>query len=253
MKLEGKTVMVTGAGRGLGQCMAQALAARGARVALAGQNRENLEKTAELCREAGGDAHWYVTDVSDEAAVEKLFADTERELGAVHGLINNAGVNRDALLVKAKDGRIEKKMSLADWRAVIDVDLTGVFLCAREAAVRMIEHGDGGVIVNISSISRAGNIGQSNYTAAKAGVAAVTVTWAKELARHGIRVAAIAPGFCNTGMVRRMKSQILDKIRAQIPLGRLADPEEIAHTAVYIFENDYLTGRVVEVDGGLRM
>jgi 3-oxoacyl-[acyl-carrier protein] reductase len=253
MKLEGKTVMVTGAGRGLGQCMAQALAARGARVALAGQNRENLEKTAELCREAGGDAHWYVTDVSDEAAVEKLFADAERELGAIHGLINNAGVNRDALLVKAKDGRIEKKMSLADWRAVIDVDLTGVFLCAREAAVRMIEHGDGGVIVNISSISRAGNIGQSNYTAAKAGVAAVTVTWAKELARHGVRVAAIAPGFCNTGMVRRMKSQILDKIRAQIPLGRLANPEEIAHTALYIFENDYLTGRVVEVDGGLRM
>jgi 3-oxoacyl-[acyl-carrier protein] reductase len=144
-------------------------------------------------------------------------------------------------------------MSLADWQGVIDVNLTGVFLCGREAAVKFLELGVKGVIINISSISRAGNMGQTNYSAAKAGVVAITVTWAKELARYGIRSMAIAPGFIGTEMVKSMKPEALDKMAAQIPIGRIGMPEEIAHTAAFIFENDYLTGRVIETDGGIRM
>ena len=125
---------------------------------------------------------------------------------------------RDALLVKAKDGAVSGKMSLEQWQAVIDVNLTGVFLCGREAAERMIRLGKGGVIVNISSISRHGNVGQSNYTAAKAGVAALAVVWARELARYGIRVGAIAPGFTHTGILDSMRPELLDKMVAPVPV-----------------------------------
>jgi 3-oxoacyl-[acyl-carrier protein] reductase len=117
----------------------------------------------------------------------------------------------------------------------------------------MAQLGNGGCIVNISSLSRAGNFGQSNYSAAKAGVAALTVVWAKELARHRIRVNAIAPGFIKTEMVASMKPEILEKMSAGIPLGRLGEPAEIAHTTAFIFENDYCTGRVFEIDGGQRL
>ncbi len=116
----------------------------------------------------------------------------------------------------------------------------------------MIELSTPGVILNITSLGRAGNFGQSNYSAAKADVASITVTWAKELARHGIRVGAIAPGFCETRLVTGMKPDALDRVKAGIPLQRLGRPEEIAHSALYVFENDYFTGRVLEVDGGLR-
>ena len=215
---------------------------------------DDLKETARLCGEAGSaKADWHFTDVSDEAAVVQLFNDVTRDFGRVDAVINNAGITRDSLLVKAKDGKVTGKLALEDWDAVLKVDLRGVFLCAREAAVKMIEQGNGGVIINISSISRAGNMGQTNYVAAKAGVAAMTVTWANELARYGIRVGAIAPGFCATKMVANVPEKILDKIKARIPLRRLGKPEEIGHTAIYILENDYFTGRVLEVDGGLRI
>lgn len=253
MDIKNKVVVVTGAGRGLGRKMAEMISARGGRLALAGISEEGLRETATLCGKAGSEARCYITDVSDEAAVEKMFRNVARDFGRVDALINNAGITRDGLLVKAKDGKVSGKMSLDDWNAVIKVDLRGVFLCAREAAVKMIEQGGGGVIINISSISRAGNVGQTNYVAAKAGVAAMTVTWANELARHGIRVAAIAPGFCDTKMVAKVPQKILDKVIARIPLRRLGKPEEIGHTAVYILENDFYTGRVLEIDGGLRI
>jgi 3-oxoacyl-[acyl-carrier protein] reductase len=176
-----------------------------------------------------------------------------RDFGSVDGLINNAGTNRDALLVKAEDGKVQSKMSLEDFNKVIAVDLVGVFLCGREAAVHMIEGGRGGVIINVSSISRAGNIGQTNYAAAKAGVAAMTVTWAKELARYKIRVAGIAPGFCDTRMVANIKPAIRDRIISSIPLRRLGQPEEIGRTALFILQNDYYDGRILEIDGGLRL
>jgi 3-oxoacyl-[acyl-carrier protein] reductase len=182
-------------------------------------------------------------------ALDQVTAD----FGRLDGLINNAGIVRDAMLVKVKDGEVVGKMSLEQWQEVIDVNLTGVFLCAREAAQRMIGQRGGGVIVNVSSISRAGNAGQTNYSAAKAGVAAMTVVWAKELARYGIRVGAVAPGFIRTPMVAGMKPEALAKMTAPIPLGRLGEPEEIAHAVGFIFENDLFTGRCLEVDAGLRM
>jgi 3-oxoacyl-[acyl-carrier protein] reductase len=253
MEPRDKVVMVTGAARGLGQKMAETLAAQGAKLALVDLDKDALQKTERLCVDAGGKAKTYAANVAQEADVEALFAAARKDFGSVDCLINNAGTNRDALLVKAKGGKVINKMSLADFNTVIGVDLVGVFLCGREAAVHMIESGRGGVIINISSISRAGNFGQTNYSAAKAGVAAMTVTWAKELARHKIRVAAIAPGFCDTAMVAKMKAPILEKVVSMIPLKRLGRPEEVAHSALYILQDDFYTGRVLEVDGGMRL
>jgi len=253
MNLKGKTIVITGGGRGLGRAMSLAFASKGARLAIVGIDESVIEEAVVLCEKAGGEAKAYKANVSEEAAVIDLFDRVAQDFGALHGLINNAGITRDALLVKAKDGKVIKKMSLADWQAVINVDLTGVFLCGREAAAKMIEMGTPGVILNISSLGRAGNFGQTNYSAAKAGVAAITVTWAKELARHGIRVGAIAPGFCETRLVTGMKPEALERMKGIIPLGRLGRPEEIAHSARYVFENDYFTGRVLEVDGGIRV
>jgi len=253
MNVKGKTILITGGGRGLGRAMALAFAAKGARLAIVGVNQGVVEEAAALCQEAGTEAKAYLADVSDESAVLDVFDKVANDFQALHGVINNAGITRDGLLVKAKDGKVVKKMSLADWRAVIDIDLTGVFLCGREGAAKMIELSTPGVILNITSLGRAGNFGQSNYSAAKAGVAAMTVTWAKELARHGIRVGAIAPGFCETRLVTGMRADALDRMKAGIPLKRLGRPEEIAHSALYVFENDYFTGRVLEVDGGLRL
>ena len=253
MNVKGKTILITGGGRGLGRAMALAFAAKGARLAIVGVNQGVVEEAAALCREAGAEAKAYLADVSVESAVLDVLDKVANDFQALHGVINNAGITRDGLLVKAKDGKVVKKMSLADWRAVIDIDLTGVFLCGREGAAKMIELSTPGVILNITSLGRAGNFGQSNYSAAKASVAAMTVTWAKELARHGIRVGAIAPGFCETRLVTGMRADALDRMKAGIPLKRLGRPEEIAHSALYVFENDYFTGRVLEVDGGLRL
>jgi 3-oxoacyl-[acyl-carrier protein] reductase len=144
-------------------------------------------------------------------------------------------------------------MTMAQWQAVIDVNLTGVFLCGREAATHMIKFGSGGVIVNISSISRAGNVGQSNYSAAKAGVAAMAVTWAKELSKYGIRTGAIAPGFIQTDILNDMKPEVLERMLAAVPVKRAGVADEIAHGAIFIVTNDYFTGRVLEIDGGLRI
>lgn len=253
MNLNGKVIAVTGGGQGLGRSMAIVLASKGAKLALIDLNQEKLDEAVARCKEAGGDAKSYIANVAKEEDVIKTFDQIVTDFGSLNGLINNAGILRDGLMIKAKDGEIIKKMSLAEWQAVIDVNLTGVFLCGREAAERMIKLGAEGVIINISSISKAGNMGQSNYSAAKAGVAAMTVTWAKELARYGIRSGAIAPGFIGTDMVNSMKPEALEKMTSGIPLKRLGTPEEIGHTCAYIFENDYFTGQVIEMDGGLRI
>jgi 3-oxoacyl-[acyl-carrier protein] reductase len=182
-----------------------------------------------------------------------LFEQIVTDFGGLDGLVNNAGITRDALLVKFRDGELISKMSLEQWQSVIDVNLTGVFLCGREAAQHMIQLGAKGVIVNISSISRAGNMGQSNYAATKAGVQAMAVTWAKELARYGIRTGSVAPGFINTEMVASMKPEAREKLTAGIPLKRMGEPDEIANAVEFIFDNDYFSGRIIEVDGVLRL
>ncbi len=253
MELKSKTVLVTGAARGLGAAIAKGVAAQGADLALVDLEEASLADTRQACEEFGVTARSYAVDVANEAQVIALFNQTVQDFGRLDGLVNNAGILRDGLLVKTKDGEITGKMSLEDWQAVIDVNLTGVFLCGREAAEHMIRLGEGGCIINLSSISRAGNFGQSNYAATKAGVASLTVVWSKELARHGIRVNAIAPGFVNTEMVASMKPEILEKALASVPLGRLCEPEEIAHTALYMIENDYVDGRIIEIDGAQRI
>lgn len=253
MEVQGKTVLVTGAGRGIGRAIAVSLARRGADLALLDLTREELEETQALCAQEGSTARFYVANAADEPAIIATLDSVIEEFGRLDGLVNNAGIVRDSLLIKVKDDEIVGKMTLAQWQAVLDVNLTGVFLCGREAAERMIKLKRGGVIVNISSISRAGNIGQTNYSAAKAGVAALTVTWARELARYQIRVGAIAPGFIRTPMVAGMKPEALAKVTAPVPLQRLGEPEEIAQAVGFIFSNEFFTGRCLEVDGGLRL
>jgi len=253
MELRGKAVLITGAGRGLGAAMAKSLARRGANLALLDLDERGLAEVRSAVGALGVEAETYRANVAVEADVVGAFDRVVARFGRLDGVIANAGILRDGLLVKAKDGEIVGKLSLEHWRAVIDVNLTGVFLCGREAAERMIRSRSGGCIVNISSLSRAGNFGQSNYSAAKAGVAALTVVWAKELARHGIRVNAIAPGFIKTEMVASMKPEILEKMAAGIPVQRLGEPDEIAATVEFIFGNDYVNGRVIEVDGGQRL
>ncbi len=253
MQLQSKLVAITGAGKGIGRAMSLAFARKGANLALLDMNPADLDETKAQCVALGVRAERYLCNVSDEAQVIAACDAVVGEFGRFDVLVNNAGITRDALLVKAQDGKITTKMSLDQWQAVINVNLTGVFLCAREAAERMIGLGQGGVIINISSISRSGNVGQTNYTAAKAGVAAMGVTWAKELARYGIRVGSIAPGFTRTEILSAMKPEILEKALAPVPLKRLGEADEIAHGAVFIAENDFFTGRVLEIDGGLRI
>lgn len=254
MQLQGKTVAITGGGRGLGLAMATRLSGQGCRIALVDVDDEALAAAADACTAAGSpQVRTYKVNVASEPEVEQLFADIAGDFGALHGLVNNAGITRDALTLKYKDGDLESKMSLEQWQLVIDVNLTGVFLCGREAAAMMIELGCQGCIINISSISRHGNMGQANYSAAKAGVHALAVVWAKEFARHGLRAASIAPGFIGTEMVMSMKPAARDKLTSAIPAGRIGEPDEIASTVQFILENDYVSGRCFEIDGALRL
>lgn len=253
MQLPKKVVVVTGAARGIGRAIALAFAGRGSDIALVDRDAAALEEARFACESRGVRAKGYVMDVTQEPQVVRTFDAIAADFRRFDVLVNNAGITRDALLVKAQAREIHAKMSLAQWQAVMDVNLTGVFLCGREGAERMIQHGNGGLIVNISSISREGNPGQTNYSAAKAGVAAMTVVWAKELARYAIRSAAIAPGFCATDILSAMKPEMVERMKAAVPLKRLGEPAEIAETAVFIAENDFVTGRVIEVDGGLRL
>ena len=253
MKIKDKTIVITGAARGIGRALAVRFAGQGAHIALLDMNAADLAAATQQCIDLGVRAKAYTVDVAREADVAAALDAVVREFGSLDVIINNAGIVKDALLVKVKDGDVVGKMSLEQWRAVIDVNLTGVFLCAREAAERMIKLAKGGVIINISSISRHGNAGQSNYAAAKSGVASMTVVWAKELARYGIRVGSIAPGFTHTDILAAMKPEVLEKVIAPVPLKRLGQPDEIAHAAQFIIENDFFTGRCVDLDGGLRL
>jgi 3-oxoacyl-[acyl-carrier protein] reductase len=253
MDIRNKTVAVTGAGRGIGRAIALQLAQHGADIALFDLNADDLDETRALCTAESVRARSYRVNVADEGEVSAAMKAVVDDFGRLDGLVNNAGIVRDGLLVKVKDGAVVGRMGLDQWNAVIGVNLSGVFLCAREAAAHMVELGNGGVIVNISSISRVGNAGQTNYSAAKAGVESMGVVWAKELARYGIRVGSIAPGFTHTEILSSMRPEVLDKLTAPVPLKRLGRPEEIAHAVIFIFENDFFTGRCMELDGGLRL
>jgi 3-oxoacyl-[acyl-carrier protein] reductase len=253
MQIKGKTVIITGGGRGIGREMAKSFAERGANLALFDLNQADLDETARLCAAHGIKARGYIVNVTQEAAVAAGMDAVAADFGGIDVLINNAGIVKDGLLIKSKDGAVTGKMTLDQWQAVIDINLTGVFLCGREAAERMVKRGQGGVIINISSVSRHGNPGQTNYSATKAGVAAMAEVWAKELARYGIRTGSIAPGYTRTDILAAMRPEILEKLTAQVPLRRLGEASEIAHAAIFIVENDFFTGRCVDVDGGMRI
>ena len=253
MDITDKVIAITGAGRGLGRAIALRLASQGAILALVDVNRADLEVTEAELRSRDGRCALFVCNVASEPEVEATFAAIEEQLGALHGLVNCAGILRDGMLIKMKEGKLVEKMSLSQWQAVIDVNLTGTFLCGREGAALMAKGGQGGVIINISSIARAGNIGQSNYAASKAGVASLVVTWGRELARHGIRVMGIAPGVFATDMTAAMKPEAMARMQQAIPVGALGQGEQLAQTVQFILANDYLSGRIIDLDGGLRL
>lgn len=247
MDIQGKNVVITGAGRGMGRQFAVDLQAAGAKPYALDVLQENLDELKEKTGIPGK-----VVDVTNEDDVQGFFEEYTAENGAPHAIVNNAGITADGIFVREKNGEIQK-MGMDKWGKVIAVNLTGVFLCGREAAAQMIKHQVKGVLINISSISRDGNFGQTNYSATKSGVAAMTVTWAKELARYGIRSAAIAPGYINTEMVAKMDQKVIDKIVAQIPVDRLGEMSEISQAVKFILECDFFNGRVLEVDGGHRI
>ncbi|TGK05567.1 SDR family oxidoreductase [Leptospira langatensis] len=256
MEITNKTAVVTGSAGGLGKEMAIHFAKLGANIVLSDISGEKLEIAKKEIEALGAKVIAVQTDVSKEKDAEKLMQDAVSAFGSVDIAVLNAGILRDGLLIKAdkQTGKVASKLSLAEWQSVIDVNLTGVFLTGREAAVQMVNHGTKGVIIPIASVSMHGNPGQTNYSAAKAGVAAMTRLWAKELSRYGIRVAGIAPGFIATEMVMKdMNPEALKKWEAQIPIGRLGRPDEIASTAVFIAQNDLVDGVVLEISGGVKI
>ncbi|MBE7438323.1 MAG: SDR family oxidoreductase [Spirochaetales bacterium] len=253
MEIKDQVILVTGGARGLGFAMLAAFGERGGRLVVC--DRAGSAAAAETLRAQGYDATGIDCNVTEESSVVSAFEQIAAQVGPVNIAILNAGILRDGLLIRFNKatGKIKGKMSLEQWQSVIDVNLTGVFLTGREAAAQMAEAG-GGLIIPISSVAMHGNPGQSNYSAAKAGVAALTRLWAQELSRFKIRVCGIAPGFIATEMVLKdMNAKALEEWQSRIPIGRLGRPDEIAHTAVFIAENDLMTGVVVEASGGIKI
>ncbi len=243
--MQERVVIVTGGAAGIGRATARRFAAAGDRVAV-----WDVQPP-----EAGdeGPGTFQKVDVTDPAAVEAAASEVFARWGRIDVLVNNAGIVRDAQLVKWKDARQTGEMSEADFDAVLAVNLKGVFLCTRAAAPRMIA-GGGGVILNASSVvGLYGNFGQTNYAASKAGVIAMTRTWARELGRHNIRVNAVAPGFIATEMTAAIPEKVLQTMVAHTPLGRMGKPEDIAEAYLWLASDaaGFVTGTVLSVDGGL--
>jgi 3-oxoacyl-[acyl-carrier protein] reductase len=237
----------------MGRHFTLALARDGANVAFCDINEDGIRAVEAEAENLPGKVVGFVADITDEDSVTNLIHSSRDALGGLNGLINNAGIFRDGMLVKKdrKTGEI-KKMSLKNWNAVISVDLTGPFLCAREFGAHVIETDTKqSCIVNISSVSRHGNVGQTNYSAAKAGLVADTKLWGQELARYGVRVGAIAPGFVNTPILQGMRPEVLEGMLKMVPLRRAADPEEIYMAVKFIFNCDFFTGRCIDIDGGM--
>ena len=247
MKIADASVLVTGGGRGIGRHLVERLLDEARQVSVFEREQSAIEEVQ--ARHPA--AKTYLCDVTDPDSISEAWAALEADAIEVDVLINNAGLIRSAPLVNvlAREARIH---SPEMWNETLAANLTSVFLVTGRAADSMIRRRKKGVVISISSISARGNAGQSAYSAAKAGVNALTRTWAKELGTLGLRFAAIAPGFLDTGSTRQALSEsTLAKLKQQIPLRRLGDVEHVYQTARFIIENDYLNGAVIDVDGGL--
>ncbi|HVJ92550.1 MAG TPA: SDR family oxidoreductase [Labilithrix sp.] len=255
MKLEDLKIIISGGAQGMGRHFAHRLAEAGAQVAIADVNEAGLAETVESSKAMRGKIHARRLDVASEADVASYVEWAHGAMGGLNGLINNAGILRDGLLVKLdKESGLVKKLSKEQWDAVIGVNLTGATLLARDTVAKMVETKTRpGVVVNISSVARHGNRGQSNYTAAKSALAANTVTWSKEFAPFGIRVGAVAPGMIETPMTQGMNQKARDALVSAIPVGRIGLPEDIWLAVRFVIECDYFNGRTIDVDGGLSM
>ncbi len=255
MQLDTVKALVTGGASGMGRSFTLALARAGADVAFCDVNAEGIATVVAEGADLPGKVVGFEANVASEDSVVALIKDSAEALGGLNVLVNNAGIFRDGLLVKKdrKTGEL-RKMSLKKWQTVIDVDLTGPFLCTREFAANVIESGTrDAVVVNISSIARHGNMGQSNYSAAKAGLVADTKLWAGELARYGIRTGAVAPGFVDTPILQGMRPEVLEAMLKPVPLRRVGTTDEIFAAVKFIIECGYFTGRCIDVDGGLTL
>mmetsp|Transcript_22389 Transcript_22389/g.55167 ORF Transcript_22389/g.55167 Transcript_22389/m.55167 type:complete len:258 (-) Transcript_22389:591-1364(-) len=257
MKLEAVRAVVTGAGGGLGRAFCQHLCESGAKVFGTDLDAKGLAQTQlELSApHKAGMLHLHQANVTSESEVKALFEKARESMGGCNVLVNNAGILRDSMLIK-KDketglGRVN--MPLSDWNAVLAVNLTAPFLCAREFAAGCVGREKEAVIVNMSSAARNGSISQSNYSAAKAGLAADTRVWARELAKFNIRVGAIAPGAVETQMLSVLSDEATARLKQMTPLGRLGHPEDIWIGVKFIVECDFFTGKVVDIDGGMQL
>lgn len=243
--LDGQTALVTGASRGIGRAVALALAAEGAEVVVNyASSPEAAEAVVAEIQAKGGSAYALKADVSDEASVDDLIKTVLKRSERIDVLVNNAGITRDGLLMR---------MKTEDWQAVINLNLTGVFLCTRAVTRPMLKQRNGRIINITSVVGLMGNAGQANYAAAKAGVVGLTRSSAKEMASRGITVNAVAPGFIATDMTKDLEA---DSILAAIPLGRFGTPDQVAGTVRFLAADPaaaYITGQVLQVDGGMVM
>lgn len=244
MRLLGKVAIVTGAASGIGFAAVKRFVEEGARVVIADFNEDAGKEAAEQFQHE--QVKYIMTDVSNRESVKKLVNQTIEQFGQIDILINNAGITRDAMLYKMTD---------EDFQQVININLTGVFNCTQEVIPYFIKQ-QSGKVINTTSVSGVyGNIGQTNYAAAKAAVIGMTKSWAKELGRKGINVNAVAPGFTMTSMVEKMPQHVIDKMVEMIPLQRLGKPEDIANAYLFLASDEasYVHGHVLHVDGAIMM
>ena len=247
MILGGKVALITGASRGIGRAIAIRLAAEGAKIAVnyAG-NTAAAEEVKAAIEQSGGTAMLIQTDVSDAVAAAEMVARVHEEFGGLDILVNNAGITRDTLLLRMKD---------EDFDTVINTNLKGVYACTKAAANLMTKQRSGRIVNLTSVVGEIGNVGQTNYAAAKAGVIGFTKAAAKELAPRGVTVNAVAPGFIDTDMTAVLKDNIREKIVEGIPLGALGKPEHVADAVLFLVSDaaSYITGQTLNVDGGMVM
>ena len=250
MRLKDKVCLITGGAAGIGKATALKFAEEGAKIVLC-----DVDETAgqALANELGKGTLFYKVDVTNREAVQAWVDDVVEKLGSVDVLVNNAGITRDGLFVKYKDGELVGQMDEKDFDLVLKVNLKGVFNCAQAVTPCMIKQG-GGVILNASSIvGLYGNFGQTNYAATKFGVIGMTKTWSRELGRHNIRVNAVCPGFILTEMVQKMPEKILEGLAAKTPLGRMGTPEDVANLYCWLASDEasYIHGAAISIDGGM--